>query len=128
VFKLYTTTNKTKKGTNMNLSIDDFFNTVNRPRFASYCAFEEDNKVIIKVLAPEFEKADLDINITERVLEIKSTKDDLSKKSFMIPINERFKLTKSVDTTQSSANLKNGVLSVIMPIKSQFHKRKIEIY
>ena len=111
----------------MNLSIDDFFSTVRSSHYTSYHAFEEDNSIIIKVLAPEFEKSDLDINITDRVLEIKSTKDDMSKKTFMSPINERFRLTKAVYPTQSSANLKNGVLSVTMPIRSQFHKRKIEI-
>ena len=107
-----------------NSLINDFNNFRQDTKF---CFYEEENNVVVKMLAPGFDKSDITINLTSNILEIKSNKDDLTKKSLITPIREKFKIYKEVEPDMTSAKLDKGVLEIKMPIKQKFHKKEINI-
>ena len=91
------------------------------------CFYEEENNIVFKILAAGFDKSDININLTPDTLEIKSTKEDLTKKTLLTPIREKFKIYKEVEPERTVATLDRGILEITMPVKQKFHKRKVAI-
>ena len=92
-----------------------------------YIVYEEDNNVILKVLAPELLKQDIDIDVNDKFVLIKTNKEDLSNKTFQRILNHKFKLIKPVKKDNVTASLTNGVLTLQMPIQNSSLPKKIDI-
>ena len=86
--------------------------------------FEQDNNIIFKCLATGINQDNIDISFDRKSLCIKSNNND-SDKDFSSVINEKINLTKSIDVTNSFANLDRGILTVTMPIDKKDTKQKI---
>jgi HSP20 family molecular chaperone IbpA len=99
----------------------------NSSHSGDYILYEEDSSVILKVLAPEILKKDIDIDVDNKFVLIKSNKEDLSNKTFQRTLNYKFRLLKPVDKDKITANLKNGVLTLHMPIQKSSLTKKISI-
>ena len=91
---------------------------------SSYKMSESDNNIIFKFLAPGIKKEDVDITFDRKKLVIKSVKDS-GDKDFKVNFNESISLYKTVNIDKSYANLKEGILTVIMPIDKSERTRKI---
>ena len=93
---------------------------------SSYKLYEEENNIIYKCLAPSMETNDLDIKIDNRVLEIKSKKENENNRHFYVNVNNRLKLSKNIDAEHSFANLEKGILTITMPIAKSSQKTKVK--
>tara|TARA_B100000963_G_C22427559_1_gene580566 strand:+ start:30 stop:398 length:369 start_codon:yes stop_codon:yes gene_type:complete len=91
---------------------------------SSYKLIEQDNNIVFKFLAPGIKKEDVDITFDRKKLIIKSVKDS-GDKDFKTNFNESISLYKSVDVDKSYASLKEGILTITMPISKNERTRKI---
>ena len=106
---------------------NSFTNSFNTSSHNTACHFyEEDNNIVLEMLAPGLDKSDININLTSDTLEIVTNKEDLSK-TLALPIKEKFKIYKAVDPECTTAKLDKGILEITMPVKQKFHKRKVTI-
>jgi len=92
-----------------------------------YIVYEEDGSIILKVLAPELLKKDIDIDVNDKFVVIKTNKEDLSNKTFQRVLDHKFRLVKPVDKENITANLSSGVLTLSMPVQSSSLPKKILI-
>ena len=123
------------------MTIDSFFNAIIRDlsqvpyssysyypatqfNTQSYKLFEEDNNIIFNCLAAGISQDDIDITFDKKKLLVKSLKSEDSK-FFKSKINESITLNRSIDINNSFAKLKEGILTVTMPIDKNDTKHKI---
>ena len=90
----------------------------------SYKVFEEDNNIIFKCLAAGISQNDIDITFDKKKLSVKSSNND-DNKFFKTKINESITLNRTIDISNSFAKLKEGILTVTMPIDKNDVKHKI---
>ena len=89
-----------------------------------YKVFEEDNNIIFQCLAAGVSQDNIDITFDKKRLCVKSL-DNKENKLFKSNINESIILNKSIDVDNSFAKLKEGILTVTMPIDKKDTKHKI---
>lgn len=117
---------------NYNLILNDI---LNNPVFShcdslyeSTCSDieKQDDKYVFRSKAIGLENNDINIDIKDSILEIKT--NDEKKGKWITSINKKIKVGSKIDVNGISANLKNGVLEVIMPLKEEHSiTRKIEV-
>lgn len=95
-----------------------------RSNISSYTLKEIDNNIVFKCLAPSITKDLIDISIKDRVLKIKNL-EEANSLEFFSSLNFTFNLSKEVDSSNSFAELVNGVLIVTMPLKESSSEKKI---
>jgi HSP20 family protein len=97
---------------------------------------EDDKQLIAEVHAPGFSKEDIDVTVSEGVLEIRGEKqskeEDKKKKSYMVQESSssfyrRMVLPRQADGNKVDANFDNGVLKVIVPFKELPKPKKVDI-
>ncbi|WP_028844947.1 Hsp20/alpha crystallin family protein [Thermodesulfovibrio thiophilus] len=98
--------------------------------------FEKGNEVVIQVEIPGVEKEDIDLTITDDRLIIKGevkkpegiSDDDyvLNERSFG-PFSRTISLPMDVDKASVKANLKNGILEIVILRKEQARPKEIKI-
>lgn len=93
-------------------------------RTKQYKVFEEDNNIVFQCLAAGVSQENIDITFDKKRLCVKSL-DDKDNKFFKSNINESIILNKSIDVDNSFAKLKEGILTVTMPIDKKDTKHKI---
>ena len=86
--------------------------------------FEENNNVVFKCLAAGVSEKDIDITFDKKKLCVKTT-SNVDNKVFKSNINESIVLNRSIDVKNSFAKLKEGILTVTMPIDKKDTKHKI---
>ena len=122
------------------MTIDTIFNTLikdlsqpyatyayypaTQTRTKQYKVFEEDNNIIFQCLAAGVSQDNIDITFDKKRLCVKSL-DNKENKLFKSNINESIILNKSIDVDNSFAKLKEGILTVTMPIDKKDTKHKI---
>jgi len=95
--------------------------------------FENDNELILCADLPGVQKEDLDIDLNENTLTINAhvklaTKGTLLYKEYDIGDYKRsFTISNVVDQSKIQAELKNGILRVVLPKAETAKPRKIEI-
>lgn len=89
-----------------------------------YKVFEEDNNIIFKCLAAGVSQKDIDITFDKKKLCVKSSSSE-DNNFFKSSINESITLNRSIDVNNSYAKLKEGILTVTMPIDKNDTKHKI---
>ena len=92
---------------------------------SSYKLQEQENNIIFKCLMPGLSQENIDINIKNRLLEVK-TNDDVSSVEFASPFNKKISLYKDIDVQNSFASLDKGILTITMPIKGGQEEAKIK--
>ena len=90
-----------------------------------YKVFEEDNNIIFKCLAAGISQDDIDITFDKKKLQVKSLSRNIDKNNFKSSINESITLNRGIDVKNSFAKLKEGILTVTMPINKNDTKHKI---
>ena len=90
----------------------------------SYTMKEEEGCIVFKCLAPSIEKDQIEMSIKNRMLSIKTSKE-IADLDFFRPLDFTFKLSKDVDASHSYAELLNGVLKIVMPLKEDVSVNKI---
>ena len=91
----------------------------------SYKVFEEDNNIIFKCLAAGISQDDISITFDKKKLLVKSSLNNSDNNIFKSNINESITLNRTIDINNSFANLKEGILTVTMPIDKNDTKHKI---
>ena len=86
--------------------------------------FEENNNIVFKCLAAGVSEKDIDITFDKKKLCVK-TSSNVDNKVFKSNINESIILNRSIDVKNSFAKLKEGILTVTMPIDKKDTKHKI---
>ena len=82
---------------------------------------EKDGSSKISVVVPGFSKDDLELEIIDNLLTLSSKNNEKQ-------LKRTWKLSSSVDTKKVSADCKNGILSIMLPLKSKSDKvYKIQI-
>ena len=89
-----------------------------------YEVFEENNNIVFKCLAAGLSQKDIDITFDRKKLCIETKKKDADK-SFTSVINKRVSLNRSIDVKNSFAKLKEGILTITMPLDKNDSKQKI---
>lgn len=89
-----------------------------------YEIFEEDNNIIFKCLAAGLSQKDIDITFDKKKLNIETSNKE-SDKNFASSIKKSITLKKSIDVNNSFASLKEGILTITMPIDVTDSKQKI---
>ena len=98
-----------------NLYDYDLFSNINLAK-STHKTFIENDNLVVKCLAPTYDKKDLSITIENKVLEIKSKKEKIDN-DFYFDVNNKFKLYKDVDIKKTYADLDKGILTITMPLK-----------
>lgn len=89
---------------------------------------EEDNSYIIELASPGREKKDFDITLKDGVLSIKGKKKDSKQESngkyykreiSYLSFEKTFDLGDETDSSNISANYKDGILSIVVPKKEE---------
>jgi len=93
-------------------------------KYSNYKLSESDGNLIFKCLMPGVEQDQLDINIKNRQLEVKTS--DLSDIEFSMPFNNKINFQKDIDTENSFAKLDKGILTITMPLKGGQETTKIK--
>lgn len=100
--------------------------------------YEEDDKVVVKIKTPGFKVEDLDINVEDNVLCINGSvnnevnEEDKKRKYYYREIrNESFSRSVSLPTRvksdEASAEIKNGILEIVMPKAEESKPKRIQI-
>ena len=98
--------------------------------------YEDDHEVVIKVEVPDVVQEDIDVQIEDhtlivqgvRHLERKEQKQNYQRiESNYGKFRRVFSLPSAVDTDRVSARCDKGVLKIVLPKKTQFKPRQIEI-
>ena len=97
---------------------------VNYHQLNNYKVFEENNNIVFKCLAAGVSEKDIDITFDKKKLCVR-TPCNKESKTFKSNINESIMLNKSIDVKGSFAKLKEGILTVTMPIDKKDTKHKI---
>lgn len=103
---------------------NDVLNFTSSSSNACYSLKESDNSFVFDCIAPSITKENLSITFKDRKLTVKSlgeTKD----LPYFKPIDVSLHLRKDIDIKSSFAELENGVLKVIMPLKESIKESKI---
>ena len=120
------------------MTIDTIFNTLIRdfdqPPYTSYPSyetrvrgykvFEENNNVVFKCIATGVTEKDIDITFDKKKLHIKTSNNEISD-VFKSNINEVITLNRSINVKNSFAKLKDGILTITMPVDKHDTKHKI---
>ncbi|MDQ6985776.1 MAG: Hsp20/alpha crystallin family protein [Candidatus Dojkabacteria bacterium] len=122
--------------------MDEFFNTP-RIGFSSSSSvdidmYEDDNNVIVKIIAPGFKNEDLDINIEGDILTVSGTvkevreEDEKKKKYYMKEIKEEsfsrsVTLPNKVDSDRADAKVKDGIVEITLPKLPEAKAKKVVI-
>ena len=118
----------------MNYSL--FLNDIlNNPVFSNYDSLynssysnleKEDDSYVFRSDAMGQEQSDITIDVKDSILEITSNPEKSGR--FTSNINKKIKVGSKIDVNSISANLKNGVLEVRMPMKEEHSvSRRIQI-
>ena len=95
--------------------------------------FEEKNKELIASFElPGIDKKDIDINISENMIEVsaKHKEEKKDKKAYSLSQMDFYKnvrLPEKIDANKVKASFKKGVLKVIMPKQKQIETKKVLI-
>ena len=82
---------------------------------------QEDGSSKISVVVPGFSRDDLQLEVIDNILTL--TSNDKEK-----PFTRSWKLSSDVDTKKVSADCKNGILSISLPVRNKTEKtHKIQI-
>ena len=123
------------------MTIDKIFNTLikdlNQVSYSPYtyypayqnCSkqyeiFEEDNNIIFKCLAAGLSQKDIDITFDKKKLCIETSTKETDKRLTSV-INKSITLNRSIDVKNSFAKLKEGILTITMPLSKSDFKQKI---
>ena len=93
-------------------------------RLRGYKVFEENNNVVFKCLATGVSEKDIDITFDKKKLHIKTSNNEVSD-VFKSNINEVITLNRSINVKNSFAKLKDGILTITMPVDKNNTKHKI---
>lgn len=88
--------------------------------------YNEESESIIKFIVPGLDKEDISINVNEDVLKVTG----VNKKDSEIitpDFSRKFELLNKFDTGKITAQLKNGVLVIKLPLKEGVEGKQIEI-
>ncbi len=118
----------------MNYSL--FLNDIlNNPVFSNYDSLyssaysnleKEDDSYVFRSDAMGLEQSDITIDVKDSILEITSNPEKSGR--FTSNINKKIKVGSKIDVNSISANLKNGVLEVRMPMKEEHSvSRRIQV-
>ena len=113
---------------NYNLILNDI---LNNPVFSNcesaYSNLEkEEDTYVFRSDAMGLEQKDITIDVKDSILEITSNPEKSGR--FISNINRKIKVGSKIDINSISANLKNGVLEVRMPMKEEHSvSRRIEV-
>ena len=97
---------------------------------------DRDQEIMIRVEVPGVEKKDIDVSISDSTLTIKGSVSRESKEEkkdyFRCEIEQgnfsrSLALPGGVDTTKISANLKDGVLEIVLPKEPSAQRRTVEV-
>jgi HSP20 family protein len=116
-------------------SVDNLFEFEGQ-RLPSLDVINRDSEVIIKAEVPGFDKKDINVSISEGVLTIKGQSSSESKEEkgdyyrreiSSSSLARSISLPGNVDESKVVANLKNGILEVILPKAETSKPRKVEV-
>ncbi len=96
---------------------------------------ENDNEFILELEMPGIEKNNVDIDVENDILTIKSNKDFAEKECTKCIVQEfalqnykrSFTLNNSIDVEKINASMENGILTLTLPKSEKLKPRKIEI-
>ena len=91
---------------------------------SSYSIKEVDGSIVFDCIAPSISKENLVITFKDRKLTVK-TVGETKDLPYFTPINISLPLRKDINIEASFAELKNGVLKIIMPLKEDLKEKKI---
>lgn len=89
-----------------------------------YTVNEEENAIEAQFKVPGFERADINLEITDNILLVEA-KSDTNK--WTNGFSKKYKLPESVDGSKMEAKLEHGILSLRIPKKKQAISKKIAI-
>lgn len=92
---------------------------------------ERDDDFLLQMVLPGYEKTDIIIDVDNQILQVSSKKETpaneketVLKREFITkPFERKFELPESVDTDKIEAELKDGILMVVIP-KMEYAKAK----
>lgn len=95
----------------------DFFNSKNTEKFRFY---EKDGSFQLEIQAPDYEKDELDVSVSDGELIVKA--ENKKESNWANGLNVRFNLTDKMDLSELDAELKNGVLKIKIGKQNAFEK------
>lgn len=108
---------------------DSIYNYNNSISNLDYNYSSDENNYYIELALPGLEKKDINLNISENFLFLNyESKDEENTSFWKKSFNRRIKLPANIDAETISAQLKNGILSIIIKrMKEESNMRKINI-
>lgn len=113
-----------------NDSLKDVLNTVFDKDFSKNTSvkfIEKDGKYLIYLSVPGLSKEDLTISVKDDLVTIKYKKENNEdeKFSFINSFNKSYFIPNDVSEEDISANVKNGILEIILPKSKEKNKERI---
>tara|TARA_B100001250_G_scaffold231526_1_gene198732 strand:+ start:26 stop:424 length:399 start_codon:yes stop_codon:yes gene_type:complete len=108
---------------------DSIYNHNNSISNLDYNYSSDENNYYIELALPGLEKKDVNLNISENFLFLNyESKDEENTSFWKKSFNRRIKLPANIDVETISAQLKNGILSIVIKrVKEESNMRKINI-
>ena len=107
--------------------LSKYFNNYSDNYFSSHI---ENNKeyILLSTKALGLDKNQIDIDIKNDYLTIKSNNTNAEKSYLTSTINEKFKVSNVIDKKNLSAKLEKGILEIKLPFKKSYNKSfKVDI-
>lgn len=99
-----------------------------RNKSTDYTTYKEDSNQVIEMALLGYEKKDIDIDITENVLTIKSKIDKNISTLVNREFSESYNLPDNSEVDKIGATLSNGLLKVVVPLaQPKVFSKKIKI-
>ena len=134
----------------MDRMLEDFFGRRTRPwwperwfrtdemelRPPTVDVFEEKDDIVVKAELPGIEKDNIEVNLTDRTLTIKGEKrkeEDIKEENYYRAersygsFARSFRLPEGVDGDAIKASLKEGVLTIELPKRSELQPKKVAV-
>ena len=107
--------------------LSKYFNSYSINSFSSHIENNEEY-VLLSTKALGLDKNQIDIDIKNDYLTIKSNKVNSDKSYLTSTINEKFKISNVIDKKNLSAKLEKGILEIKLPFKKSYNKSfKVDI-
>tara|TARA_Y100001970_G_C13571158_1_gene526285 strand:- start:44 stop:442 length:399 start_codon:yes stop_codon:yes gene_type:complete len=104
-----------------NNEVEKYFSSYTANSFSSKIENHKDY-ILLSTKALGLSKEEIDIDITNDFLTIKSNDSKKDMSSLTSKINEKFKISNVVDKKNLTAKLEKGILEVKLPFKKSYNK------
>jgi len=104
----------------------------NYPRVADFDAWEDENKLYVRLSLPGFEKSSINVTVQDSILSVDASKVDKTERKYLVRSSaskylNSIQLPDGLDEDGAEASYENGILTVELKKKPDEKPKRIEV-